>query len=400
MLGLVPVEHWEHRFNDLLRSMVTVIRTRKQVGMLRIPGLGDCIPVRSGRAGLVAAIKALSLPLGARIGVPLYCCPVVFKAVEAANCKVRFIDVEAGSCCMSAEDLSAKREKLDAVIAVHMFGNMCDMRALQEAAQGKPIIEDCAQSIGSRLEGRIAGSFGTIAFFSFRSGKYLSAGEGGAVFSSQEEIRTRLSELMAVAPFPGSADECVHVAAIYVRSLLRSKPLYGVVGYPLWNIYNKQVDYSAKSPIIVSKIYKADLAIAKRRLALLDSAIEAQRANANVYSRTLKLDGSILCSEKPGTYFNRYLYPITFPSSEDRDLIAAYLFDHKIGTIKPYKDIVDVAVAHYAYEGDCAVAEQMAKRVLVIPNNYSLKKEEVQRIAECLNSGWQEIMSRGRNPGL
>jgi dTDP-4-amino-4,6-dideoxygalactose transaminase len=98
--------------------------------------------------------------------------------------------VEPETYCLSAGDLSAKRSQIDAVIAVHMFGNLCDMPSLQEAAEGKPIIEDCAQSLGSKLDGRPAGSFGTIAAFSFRSGKYLSAGEGRSVFQDADVVST------------------------------------------------------------------------------------------------------------------------------------------------------------------------------------------------------------------
>ena len=154
------------------------------------------------------------------------------------------------------------------------------------------------------------------------------------------------------------------------------------------------------SPIVLSQIYRADLAIATTRLALLDSAIEGQRANADFYSRTLKLDSGMLCSERPGTFYNRYLYPITFPSSEDRDFIAAYLHRRQIGTMQPYKDIADVAAAHYGYSGDCPAAEQIAKKVLVIPSNYSLRKKDIQHIAQCLNAGWAEITSRDHSARL
>ena len=110
----------------------------------------------------------------------------------------------------------------------------------------------------------------------------------------------------------------------------------------------------------------------------------------------LKLDPDMLCFEKPGTFYNRYLYPITFPSSEQRDLMAAYLLSRNIGAIQPYKDIADIAVAHYGYEGGCPVAEEVARRVLVIPSNYSVSKEDLHRIAQCVNEGWEEIKNRGR----
>src|SRR5262245_3018034 len=97
---------------------------------LHIPEVGDCFPIRSARAGIMVSLKALALPAGASVAVPLYCCPVVFKAVEAAGYRPRFIDVDAETYCMSAADLAVKSAEVDAVIAVHMFGNVCDMPRL------------------------------------------------------------------------------------------------------------------------------------------------------------------------------------------------------------------------------------------------------------------------------
>ena len=259
MIDLLPVEHWEYAFNDIIQGLSVALGPKQLNGIFYIDGLGNCIPMRSARAALVVAIRALDLRPGARIGVPLYCCPVVFKAIEAAGCQACFIDVDPATYCMSAVDLYSKRSQVDAVIAVHMFGNVCDMPGLQEAAQGRPIIEDCAQSLGSKLDGRMTGSFSTIAAFSFRSGKYLSVGEGGALFSSDADVRSRLSQLISAMASPGHAEECVHVARTYIRSMLRRRLLWGVVGHPLWSVYNKTVDYSAKSPIVLSQIYRSDL---------------------------------------------------------------------------------------------------------------------------------------------
>ena len=295
---------------------------------------------------------------------------------------------------MSAEDLLLKTSQIDAVIAVHMFGNLCDMPSLEEAAQGKPIIEDCAQSLGSKINRRMAGSFGAIGVFSFRSGKNPSVGEGGALFTDQPGIRSRLSQIIAAMSAPSRVDECMHVIITYIRSKFRSRPLWGLVGSPLWSMYNRKVDYSSKSPIVMGQTYSSDFAITINRLTKLEYSIEKQRTNADFYSRSLTLDPNMLCSEKVGTYYNRHLYPITFPSTEQRDLIASYLHSRQIGTIQPYKDIADVATTYYGYTGDCPVAEQIAKRVLVIPSYYRLSQRDVHRVAQCLNEGWAEVASR------
>jgi len=396
MTGLVPRDHWEHSLGDFFRGLTTAFIPRGQGKVLHIADLASCIPVRSGRAGLVASIRALDLPPKGRIGVPLFCCPVVFKAITAAGNTPCFVDIEPDTFCISPEDLTEKRAKFEAVIAVHMFGNLCDMARLKVVAEDRPIIEDCAQAIGSKIKGHMAGSFGDVAFFSFRSGKYLSVGEGGALYSGDENIRSRISQFIAEMATPTRAEECAHALRIYIKSIFRSRPLYGVVGHRLWYIFNKKMRLSENSHVVLSQIRMADFNIIKKRLPLLDSFIESQRANAFFLSRTLQLEPDMLCSERPGTYYNRYHYPIIFPSAEHRDLMATYLLNSQIDSMKYLDDVVDVAANHYGYKGDCPVAETLSKRVLIIPSYYSLRKKEVQRIAYCVNAGWAKITRRDR----
>ena len=392
MLGLLPTEYWDYGLRDVFRGMTVALGPRRPLSIVEIPGIGPCVPARSGRVAIMAAIRALDLPAGLRVGVPLYCCPVVFKAVKAAGCMPRFIDVERDTCCMSPEDLYAKRSEVDAVVPVHMFGNLCDMPSLLAAAGDRPIIEDCAQSIGSKLNGRPAGSFGSIGFFSFRSGKYLSVGEGAALFSNREDVRSRLSKVIEEMPVPSRADECSHVAVTYLRSMLRRRPLYGAVGYVVWSAYNKTMDYHAQSPITPTQGYATDFAIAGYRMSSLNIAIAKQREHADFYARLLKLEPGMKLSEKQGAFYNRYLYPIFFQSSRQRDRMADYLQSRQIAASKPYKDIATVAAAYYGYKGDCPVAEKVANGVLAIPNNHSIKESYIEYIARSVNEGWEAIL--------
>ena len=395
MLNLLPRDQWKYHVSDICRALAAVFASRSQRELLFLPELGHCIPVRSGRAALLTAIKALNLPSGARIGVPLYCCPVVFRAIELAGCVARFIDVDDITFCMSAKDLTAKHSELDAVIAVHMFGNMCDMPRLQAAASDIPFIEDCAQSLGSELAGRMAGSFGIISIFSFRSGKYLSVGEGGALFSNDADARSKAAEFIAGLPAPTFVEEVRHIVKTYVKSLLRSKPLYGLIGYRLWEALNRKLNLSARSDVMLGKIYKADLALTKSRLPLLNAAIEAHRANADSYSQNLILGSGMLSSEPSEFFYNRLQYPVTFPSRQCRDAIAAYLLEHGIDTIKYLDDIVEIATRAYGYTATCPVSEQLSKRVLIIPNYHGLRQRDIQHITECLNTKWAEVSGNG-----
>lgn len=339
----------------------------------------------------MVALKALALPLRASVGVPLYCCPVVLKAIDAAGCRARFIDVDPDTYCLSAADLAAKNSEVHAVIAVHMFGNMCDMPALRKAAPGKPFIEDCAQALGSRLDGRLAGSFGEIAAFSFRSGKYVSAGEGGAVYCSETDIETRLSRLISALPVPSRVDECVHVATTFLRSLLRTRPLWGLAGARLWDVYSAKVSYTSQSRLVPGQVFQTDWDMTVRRLPLLDSWIERQRSNANYYLQNLTVEADMLCSETPGAFFNRLQFPLLVPTAGQCDQLAAYLGRNQISTARPYKNIAATAAAHYGYTGDCPRSERIAETVIVIPCNYALKAADVGRITTCVNRAWAEV---------
>lgn len=398
MLSLVPTEHWDYSPADMIRELLTVLSARPTGthSNIRIPGVGACLPVRSARAAIVLALKALRLRPGASVAVPLYCCPVVFRAIEIAGCRARFIDVDPDTYCLSAADLSAKNSGVDAVIAVHMFGNLCDVPALRKAAPGKPFIEDCAQALGSRLDNQLAGSFGEIAAFSFHSGKYLSVGQGGAVYCSDTNLQSRLLPLINELPVPSRIAEVVHVLNTWLRSLLRTRPLWGLIGSTLWSAYAEKVSYTSQARIVLGQIYKGDCDMAIRRLGALASMIERQRRNADYYSRNLKVDAGMLCPETSGAFFNRLQYPLLVPTSAQCDRLAECLRKDQIGTARPYKDIAEIAATHYGYTGDCSRAERIAKTVLVIPCNYALQAADVERIAECVSRAWAEIADRGR----
>jgi len=387
MSGLIPTELHRYSIRDVVRGLVAAPKLVDARATISLPELGEGISIRSARAAVIVALKALGLPPGSRIGVPLYCCPVVFKAVKAAGCVPRFLDIDPETFCLSPEDLRAKRSGIDAVIAVHMFGNLCDMPKILDIMDGKPVIEDCAQSIGSKLDGRACGSFGDISFFSFRSGKYLSVGEGGALYSGKADLRARISELTDALPAPSRAEELKHVVTTYIRSKLRSRPWWGLIGTRIWAVYNKKTEFADKSPIVVGRMFASDLATVRKRMPCLDSMISSQRAHADYYEHNLRSGLGLLCLEGPRAYYNRFMYPIVFPSTAERDKMAAYLRGRGVGTSRPYEEAIEGAAKHYGYEGDCLRAERALRRALIIPSFCTLKPKDIEVITRCVNEG-------------
>ncbi len=392
MKSLIPAENWEYSLKDLFVGLGTAFAKKKTQTVLDLESISG-IPIRSGRAAIYAAIKALNLPLNAKIAVPLFSCPAVFKAVIKAGCSLVFVDVESDTYCMSATDLRKKIGDVDAIIAIHMFGHNCDMSALQNAAQGKPIIEDCAQSLGSKINGRLTGTWGDIGIFSFRSGKYLSVGEGGALYSKHAELMSRFERLVNDMHHPSTFEEFKHVVKTYLRTKLRTRPLFGWVGKPLWKLYNRKVDFTSKTPIKLSQMFRHDVRLTQHRFKQFQQMVGVQRQNSEYFLQELGLDFNMLPFEKPGMFYNRYAFPIAFPSTEWRDAMANYLLNKKIDTIKPYQDMPKVAAHYFGYSGDCPVTERIAKTILLLPNYYTLKSRELEHIVKNVNRAWNALLN-------
>jgi perosamine synthetase len=77
---------------------------------------------------------------------------------------------------------------------VHMYGHPCDMAAIMDIARRHDllVVEDCAEAHGARIEGRMVGSFGDAACFSFYGNKILTTGEGGMVLCSDVELARKM----------------------------------------------------------------------------------------------------------------------------------------------------------------------------------------------------------------
>ncbi len=100
-----------------------------------------------------------------------------------------FVDVLPDTWCIEPEKVEAAiTPKTKAIIAVHLYGNLCDMDALLAIGNkhGIPVIEDAAEAIGSQWHGRRAGSMGAFGTFSFHGTKTLTTGEGGMFVTNDD----------------------------------------------------------------------------------------------------------------------------------------------------------------------------------------------------------------------
>jgi dTDP-4-amino-4,6-dideoxygalactose transaminase len=157
------------------------------------------VGVASGTAALMLALRAAGVGPGDEVIVPAHTFIATALGVIHAGATPVFCDVHEGSGlidCASAQ--SALTERTAAIIAVHLYGQACDMGALRTLAdeQGLFLLEDAAQAHGAMWENRRVGSLGDAAAFSFYPSKNLGAlGDGGAVTTRSDALAQRVREL-------------------------------------------------------------------------------------------------------------------------------------------------------------------------------------------------------------
>lgn len=109
-----------------------------------------------------------------------------------------FVDVLPDTWCINprlAEAAITPRTK--AIIAVHLYGNLCEMDQLMEIGKRHsiPVIEDSAEAIGSFWQGKHAGTIGTFGTFSFHGTKTITTGEGGMFITNDRELYEKVLTL-------------------------------------------------------------------------------------------------------------------------------------------------------------------------------------------------------------
>jgi perosamine synthetase len=105
-----------------------------------------------------------------------------------------FVDILADTWCLDpAAVAKAITPRTKAIVAVHLYGNLCEMDELNaiERAYGIPVIEDAAEALGSQYRGRRAGTMGAFSSFSFHGSKTLTTGEGGMFVTADPELFER-----------------------------------------------------------------------------------------------------------------------------------------------------------------------------------------------------------------
>lgn len=385
-IKLIPRYNWDYGVVDLFRCAIAILK-EKQNGADIFKTLFGSEPIftNAGRTSLYAILKVLDLPEGSKVGVPLYCCPVVFDAIRQAGLIPKFIDISLQNYCLSPEDLKKKIHGIKALVPVHMFGNPADMESILSICGKIAVIEDCAQSLYSRYKGYYTGTLSGYAFFSFRSGKYISAGEGSAILM-KNSLKIKSAKII-IEQFEQKKlyHEVVNTLATYLKSTFYKRPWYGTIGYPIGKRIDRKMNLTAKTGFTPGPIGKSNLALIKHRMNAFIHKVNRQRSNAEYLLNNIDGNKVVLPREQPQNWNNYSQFAIRLESESKRDMMAAYLFEHGVDSSKYGDEILGLATKEYGYRGDCPNSAYASKTVLVIPNHYTLDVKNLKHVADCIN---------------
>ncbi|MFX1353763.1 MAG: DegT/DnrJ/EryC1/StrS family aminotransferase [Promethearchaeota archaeon] len=154
-------------------------------------GVKHAIGVNTGTAALHIAIAALNIGPGDEVIVPPFTFIATASSILHNNAIPIFADIDGKTYTLDSKSVKEKvNSKTKAIIPVHLAGISANMDSLTEIAKENNIfiIEDAAQSIGTKYNGKKVGSIGDIGCFSFYPSKNITTGEGGMITTNSDEI--------------------------------------------------------------------------------------------------------------------------------------------------------------------------------------------------------------------
>lgn len=317
-------------------------------------GVNHAIGVANGTNALELSLRACGIGPGDLVFTVSHTAVATVAAIELAGAIPVLVDIDPITYTMDTDCLEAALARppdgrLKAIIPVHLYGHPADMPAILEIAKrhGLYVIEDCAQSHGATLDGRMTGAWGDIAAFSFYPTKNLGAmGDGGMVVTDNPALAER------------------------VRLLQQ---------------YGWRERYISDIPGDNSRLDELQAAILRVKLRHLDEENMRRQSLAETYNTILAGAGLALPALRSGATHVYHQYVVRLPH---RDALRAYLQQTgRFWTLIHYPAPVHLQPA---YQGRLPLVaplpwtEQVAQQVLSLPMFPQLSDDQAHRVGECI----------------
>jgi dTDP-4-amino-4,6-dideoxygalactose transaminase len=300
--------------------------------------------LNNGTTALQIAIKALDLK-GEIITTP-FSYVATTSSIVWENCKPVFVDIDANTFNIDPAKIEAAiTPQTSAILATHVFGNPCDVVAIQLIAEkfNLKVIYDGAHAFGVKVNGKSIFTYGDVSTVSFHATKLFHTIEGGAVFTMKPKLLKKLA---------------------YLRNFgHETAETFGDIG-----INGKNSEFHA--------------AMGLCNLNFIDDILAKRKEVHSYYNDILKglhVQHQVLADNADHNYS---YYPVLFQTKQHREDSIAELNKYMIFPRRYFSPSLDTL--HYVSEQDCPLSRSISERVLCLPIYYTLAKEEVDMIARLL----------------
>lgn len=337
-------------------------------------------PVNFGHTAIRLALDVFRTiePARTEVIVPAYICPSVVETVEAAGLTAVPAAVGPDLNLLPSAVGAAITPSTLAVIAPHMFGcpaRIADIESTCRAA-GVFLVDDAAQVVGERCDGRLLGTFGDVGIVSFAQSKTVVTGvrgSGGVLLVNNRDLDDKLRAAWAKLPAPrGRLAAFAHFVWDYQWSRYT-----GNSGYYLQRL-GDALGRTAAAPAGAARIGNLDAALALVQLARLPRIRERKIKAAQDYHAALaRVPGVCLPQFAGGRYLSRIM--LSLPPDTDLNLLRAALARQGIDTRLGYQNAVRTG-----QPDDPALAR--ARRLLGLPFGGAMGTSDIEEICGALRS--------------
>jgi perosamine synthetase len=333
------IDRFEQAFRDHLRVRYA-IATSSCTGALHM-GL-SALGLGPGEEVIVADINWVATVA-----------PVVYLGATPV-----FVDILPDTWCIDPEKIKAAiTTRTKAIIATHLYGNLCEMDAILEIGRtrGIPIIEDAAEALGSVYHGKRAGSLGMFGVFSFHGSKTITTGEGGMFVTND-----------------GALYEKVVTLSNHGRSKGQSRQFWpDVIGYKY-------------------KLSNVQAAIGCAQMERFDELVAGKRRIFKYYESKLARLPLSMNPEKPGTV-NGYWMPTIVVNKGvpfDRNSLLAKFNKNSIDARSFFWPLSMLPM--FKRQPGNAVAYGLFERALNLPSYHDVDNDALTRICELVSGALGE----------
>ncbi len=350
--------------------------------------------VDSGRSALQLALSAGGVTSGDEVLLQAFTCVVVANSITNLGAKPVYVDCNQRYLIDPDKIEAAITPQTKAIIIQHTFGASADLEKIIPIARKHNllIVEDCAHSLGASHNGKLLGTFGDVAIFSFGSDKVISGVRGGMVITNNPTLGAKLKALQAqLPPFPIFREFQHLFHPIYFYWGKKTYHL-GIGKIKLYlakrlHIINRIIDPLEKQgrvPTYFPALLPARLAtLALNQIKNLDQWNKKRQENAAFYVEQLKNKKSI---QRIGDTEMWLRFPVevtnlaeVFAKAKAGNIMLGNWYSTPIAPA----DALPNKAGYQA--GSCVVAEQIGMNIVNLPTDPHLTKQDLERVVEIFS---------------